>query len=61
MPQKVFQIIILAQPEKKKKTIVTLTNLTTKKLKIYYVKIQNVNEKYSFNTKLKEQEREKFC
>ena len=36
----------------------TLTNLTTKKLKIYSVKIQDVNEKYSLNTKLNKLERE---
>ena len=42
----------------KKKTIETLTNLTTKKLKIYSVKIQDVNEKYSFNTELNKLERE---
>ena len=32
------------------KTTETLTNLTTKKRKIYSVKVQDVNEKYSFNT-----------
>ena len=36
----------------------TLTNSTTKKLKIYSVKIQEVNEKYSFNTELNKLERE---
>ena len=40
------------------KTIETLTNLTTKKLKIYSVKIQDVNEKFSFNTELNKLERE---
>ena len=40
------------------KTIETLTNLTTKKLKIYSVKIQDVNEKLSFKTKLNKPERE---
>ena len=36
----------------------TLTNSTTKKLKIYSVKIQEVNKKYSFNTELNKLERE---
>ena len=36
----------------------TLTNSTTKELKIYSVKIQEVNEKYSFNTELNKLERE---
>ena len=36
----------------------TLTNLTTKKLKIYFVKMQCVNEKYSFNIELNKLERE---
>ena len=40
------------------KTIETLTNLATKKLKIYSIKIQDVNEKYSFNTELNKLERE---
>ena len=40
------------------KTMETLPNLTTKKLKIYSVKIQDVNEKYSFNTELNKLERE---
>ena len=40
------------------KTIETLKNLTTKKLKIYSVKIPDVNEKCSFNTKLNKLERE---
>ena len=43
------------------KTIETLTNLNTKKLYIYSVKMQDVNEKYSFNTELNNLEREKFC
>ena len=43
---------------KEVKTIEPLTNLTTKKLKIYSVKIQDVNEKYSFNTELNKLERE---
>ena len=42
---------------KEVKTIEPLTNLTTKKLKIYSVKIQDVNEKYSFNTELNKLER----
>ena len=46
------------KPNHKKKTIETLTNLTTKKLKIYSVKIQDVNEKLSFKTKLNKPERE---
>ena len=40
------------------KTIETLTNLTTKKVKIYSVKIRDVNEKCTFNTELKKLERE---
>ena len=40
------------------KLIETLTNLITKKLKIYSVKIQDVNEKYSFSTELNKLERE---
>ena len=40
------------------KTIKTLTNLNTKKIKIYSVKIQDVDEKYSFNTELNKLERE---
>ena len=40
------------------KTIETLTNLTTKNIKIYYVKIQDVDEKYSFKTELNKLERE---
>ena len=40
------------------KTIESLTNLATKKLKIYSIKIQDVNEKYSFNTELNKLERE---
>ena len=40
------------------KTIETLKHLTTKKLKIYSVKIQDVNEKCSFNTELNKLERE---
>ena len=43
---------------KETKTIETLTNLTTKKLKIYSVKIQDVNEKYSLNTELNKLGRE---
>ena len=42
------------------KTIETLTNLTTKKLKIYSVKIQDVNEKYSFSIELNKLERYVF-
>ena len=38
----------------------TLTNLTTKKLKIYSVKIQHVNEKYSFSIGLNKLERYVF-
>ena len=40
------------------KTIETFTNLTTKKLKIYSVKIQDVNKKLSFNTELNKLERD---
>ena len=40
------------------KTIKTLTNLNTKKIKIYSVKMQDVDEKYSFNTELNKLERE---
>ena len=40
------------------KTIETLTNLTTKKRKIYSVKIQDINEKYNFITELNKLERE---
>ena len=40
------------------KTIESLTNLATKKLKIYSIKMQDVNEKYSFNTELNKLERE---
>ena len=46
------------KPNHKKKTIETLTNLTTKKLKIYSVKIQDANEKYSFYTELNKLESE---
>ena len=46
------------QTRKEIRTIETLTNLTTKKLKIYYVKIQDINQKYSFNTELNKLERE---
>ena len=42
------------------KTIETLANLTTKKLKIYSVKMQDVNEKHSFNTELNKLVREVF-
>ena len=40
------------------KAIATLTNLTTQKLKIYSIKIQDINEKYIFNTELNKLERE---
>ena len=40
------------------KTIKTFTNLTTENVKIYSVKIQDVNKKYSFNTELNKLERE---
>ena len=39
------------------KTIETLTNLTTKKLEIYSVKMQDGNEKFSLNTELNKLER----
>ena len=42
------------------KTAETLTNLTTKNIKIYSVKIQDVNEKYSFSSELNKQERERL-
>ena len=46
-------------PTKKEiKTIETLTKLTTKKLKICSVKIQDLNETYIFNTDLNKLERE---
>ena len=48
----------ISPTRKEIKTIDTLTNLTTKKLKICSVKIQNINERYSFNTELNKLERE---
>ena len=43
---------------KQYKTIETLTNITTKKLKIYNVKIENLDETFSFRTELNKVERE---
>ena len=44
--------------KKETKTIETLTKLTTKKLKICSIKIQDLNETYIFNTDLNKLERE---
>ena len=43
---------------KEYKTIETLTNSTTKKLKIYSAKIQDLKNKFTFTTKLIKLERE---
>ena len=56
--RKPFRLFENKPNQKEIKTMETLTNLTTKKLKIYSVKIQDVNEKYSFNTELNKLERE---
>ena len=40
------------------KTIETLTNSTTKKLKIYNLKVENLDENFSFQTELNKLERE---
>ena len=37
---------------KKYKTIETLTNSTTKRLKIYNLKVENLDENFSFQTEL---------
>ena len=46
------------QIRKEIKTIQTLANLTAKKLKFYSVKIQDVDEEYSFNTESNKLDRE---
>ena len=43
---------------KEYKTIETLTNSTTKKLKIYNLKVENLDENFSFQTELNKLERE---
>ena len=43
---------------KEHKTIETLTNSTTKKLKIYNLKVENLDENFSFQTELNKLERE---
>ena len=48
----------ISPTRKEIKTVETLTNLTNKNIKIYSVKIYDINEKYSFHTKLNKPERE---
>ena len=43
---------------KEYKTIKTITNSTTKKLKIYNLKVENLDENLSFQTELNKLERE---
>ena len=43
---------------KEYKTIETLTNFTTKKLKIYNLKVENLDENFSFQTELNKSERD---
>ena len=43
---------------KEYKTLETLTNSTTEKSKIYNLNVENIDENFSFQTKLNKEERE---
>ena len=54
-----FTDLLKINPVRKEyKTIETLTNFTTKKLKIYNLKVENLDENFSFQTELNKLERE---
>ena len=44
---------------KEYKTLETLTNSTTEKSKIYNLNVENIDENFSFQTKLNKEERER--
>ena len=53
-----IDLLRINKVRKEYKTIETLTNSTTKKLKIYNLKVENLDENFSFQTELNKLERE---
>ena len=58
MPLKLIDLLKINPIRKEYKTIETLTNATTKKLKIYSVKIQYLKNEFTFTTELNKLETE---
>ena len=54
----IIELLKINPIRKEYKTIETLTNATTKKLKTYSAKIQDLNNEFSFTTKLHKLEKE---
>ena len=53
-----IELLKINKVRKEYRTIETLTNPTTKKLKIYHLKVENLDENFSFQTELSKLERE---
>ena len=58
MPESFIDLLKKNPFRKEYKTIKTLRNSTTKNIKIYNMKVENLDENFSFQTEFKKLERE---